>query len=192
MRLRTTGGLAAGRTSDPQSMRVTRAPEAPRPLRRIPKNRTGEGRSLAHANADAGAGATTPSACLQHPQRRRRSATRGAYPNCAQACDAHIKCGGARVLPARRVERASQRRLSDVAAQWQRRSTRALTMFSAGNRRRRARGGEQGPAEVVYLCRLPDLGESFGAAASVPPVGGALNKGSVALGLHSACLSGTD
>ena len=35
---------------------------------------------------DAGAGATNPSACLQHPQRRRRSATRGAYPKCAQAC----------------------------------------------------------------------------------------------------------
>ena len=44
-------------------------------------------------------------------------------------------------------------------AQWQRRSTRALTMFSAGNRRRRARGGEQGPAEVVYLCRLPIWGQ---------------------------------
>ena len=63
------------------------------------------------------------------------------------------------VQAARRVERASQRRLSDVAAQWQRRSTRALTMFSAGNRRRRARGGEQGPAEVVYLCRLPIWGQ---------------------------------
>ena len=47
---------------------------------------------MAHANADAGAGATTPSACLQHPQRRRRSATRGAYPKCAQACGAHVKC----------------------------------------------------------------------------------------------------
>ena len=31
-----------------------------------------------------------------------------------------------------------------------------------------------------------DLGESFGAAASVLPAGGALNKGSVALGLRSA------
>ena len=83
VRLRTTGGLAAARTGDPQSIRGTRAPEAPRPLRRIPKNRTGEGRSLAHANADAGAGATTPSACLQHPQRRRWSATRGlaVHPN---------------------------------------------------------------------------------------------------------------
>ena len=92
VRLRTTGGLAAARTGDPQSIRVTRAPEAPRPPRRIPKNRTGEGRSLAHANADAGAGATTPSACLQHPQRRRRSATRGvaAHPECA--CGAHVAC----------------------------------------------------------------------------------------------------
>ena len=70
-----------------------------------------------------------------------------------------VFCGGARVPAARRVERASQRRLSDVAAQWQRRSTRALTMFSAGNRRRRARGGEQGPAEVVYLCWLPIWGQ---------------------------------
>ena len=63
VRLRTTGGLAAARTGDPQSIRGTRAPEALRPLRRIPKNRTGEGWSLAHANADADAGATTPSAC---------------------------------------------------------------------------------------------------------------------------------
>jgi len=91
VRLRTTGGLAAARTGDPQSIRVTRAPGAPRPLCRIPKNRTGEGRSLAHANADAGAGATTPSACLQHPQRR-RSATRGvaAHPECT--CGAHVVC----------------------------------------------------------------------------------------------------
>ena len=142
VRLRTTGGLAAARSGDPQSIRVTRAPEAPRPLRRIPNNRTGEGRSMAHANADAGAGATTPSACLQHPQRRRWSATRGAYPNCAQACDAHVKCAGARVPAARRVERASQRRLSDVAAQWQRRSTRALTkccVARSGHSRRRSR-----------------------------------------------------
>ena len=159
MRLRTTGGLAAARTGDPQSIRGTRDPEAPRPLRRIPKNRTGEGRSPAHANASADAGATTPRAGLQHPQRRRRSATRGAYPNCAQAYGAHVKCVAVLVPPARRVERASQRRLSDVAAQWQRRSTRALTMFSAGNRRRRARGGEQGPAEVVYLCWLPIWGQ---------------------------------
>ena len=118
MPLRTTGGLAAARTGDPQSMRVTRAPEAPRPLRRIPKNRTGEGRSLAHANADAGAGATTPSACLQHPQRRRWSATRGvaaAHPNCAWG--AHVVCVLWRCSRARprRVERASQRRLSDVS-----------------------------------------------------------------------------
>ena len=42
VRLRTTGGLAAARSGDPQSMRMTRAPEALRPLRRIPK--TGRGR----------------------------------------------------------------------------------------------------------------------------------------------------
>ena len=92
VRLRTTGGLAAARTGDPQSIRGTRAPEAPRPLRRIPKNRTGEGRSLAHANADADAGATTPSGCLEHPQHRRWSATRGlaAHPKCA--CGAHVVC----------------------------------------------------------------------------------------------------
>ena len=144
VRLRTTGGLAAARSGDPQSIRGTRAPEALRPLRRIPKNRTGEGRSLAHANADAGAGATTPSACLQHPQRRRWSATRcvAVHPECAQACDAPVKCGGARVPAARRVERASQRRLSDVAARMQRRSTRALTkccVARSGRSRRRSR-----------------------------------------------------
>ena len=56
VRLRTTGRTRGGKDRRTQSLRVTRAPEAPRPLCRIPKNRTGEGRSLAHANADAGAG----------------------------------------------------------------------------------------------------------------------------------------
>ena len=36
-------------------------------------------------SADA-VGATITPECLQHPQRRRWSATRGAYPKCAQAC----------------------------------------------------------------------------------------------------------
>ena len=35
-----------------------------------------------------------------------------------------------------------------------------------------------------------DLGAAFGAAASVLPVGGALNKGSIALGLRSAGCGG--
>ena len=141
---------------------------------------------MAHANADAGAGATTPSACLQHPQRRRRSATRGAYPKCAQACDAHVKCGGARVPAARRVERASKRRLSDVAAQWQRRSTRALTMFSAGNRRRRARGAVSRACRGGVSLLAADLGAAFGAMASVLPAGGARTRAASALGLHAA------
>ena len=142
VRLRTTGRTRGGKDRRTQSLRVTRAPEAPRPLCRIPKNRTGEGRSLAHANADAGAGATTPSACLQHPQRRRWSATRGAYPKCAQACDAHVKCGGARVPAARRVERASQRRLSDVSVPGAAEYARALTkcgVARSGHSRRRSR-----------------------------------------------------
>ena len=134
LRLRTTGGLAAARTGDPQSIRVTRAPEAPRPLRRIPKNRTGEGRSLAHANADAGAGATTPSACFQHPQRRRWSATRGlAVPsNCA--CGAHVVC----VLwwcsrPGRAPRRTSiaAEAIECFSAQWQPSSMCAFTMYSS-------------------------------------------------------------
>ena len=163
VRLRTTGGLAAARTGDPQSIRGTRAPEALRPLRRIPKNRTGEGWSLAHANADADAGATTPSACNCNTSNAGAVPRHEASPclRTAQAwrC-ARCVCGVVVVVRRRaRVERASQRRLSDVAAQWQRRSTRALTMFSADNRRRRARGGEQGPAEVVYLCRLPIWGQ---------------------------------
>ena len=119
--LRTKGGLAAASSGDPQSMRVTRAPEALRPLRRIPKNRTGEGWSLAHANADADAGATTPSACNCNTSNAGAVPRHEASPclRTAQAwrC-ARCVCGVVVVVRRRaRVERASQRRLSLVAAQ---------------------------------------------------------------------------
>ena len=142
---------------------------------------------MAHANADAGAGATTPSACLQHPQRRRWSATRGAYPKCAQACDAHVKCGGARVPAARRVERASQRRLSDVSAPDAAEYARANEVLCGALWPQPASQQALQRVSVSLLHMLAaDLGAAFGAAASVLPVGGARIAAASALGLRAA------
>ena len=131
------------------------------------------------AGADAGA-TITPRAC-NPPQRRRRSATRGvaaAHPKCA--CGAHVVCSV--VVLASRPRAASngpsQRRLSDVSAPDAAEYARALTkccVARSGHSRRRSR-----PCSVSLSHMLAaDLGESFGAAASVLPAGGALNKGSV-------------
>ena len=137
------------------------------------------------AGADAGA-TITPRAC-NPPQRRRRSATRGAYANCAQACDAHVKCCGARVPPARRVERASQRRLSDVSAPDAAEYARANEVLCGALWPQPA--AQQALQRVsVSLSHMlaADLGAAFGAAASVLPVGGARIAAASALGLRAA------
>ena len=96
-------------------------------------------------------------------------------------CARRVFCGGARVPAARRVERASQRRLSDVAARV------AAEEYARANEVLRGALWPQ-PASQQALQRVSvsllhmlaaDLGAAFGAMVAVLPVGGALNKGSV-------------
>ena len=160
LRLRTTR-RARERRNPPWSLRRTQsAPEAPRLPRHTTSNADGGGKVPGSRGRGRGRGRDDSECLLATPTTPAlvRDTRRVSELRTGVRCARQV-CGGARVPAARRVERASQRRLSDVAAQWQRRSTRALTMFSAGNRRRRARGGEQGPAEVVYLCSLPIWGQ---------------------------------
>ena len=188
-RLRTTGGLAAARSGDPQSIRGTRAPEALRPLRRTPKNRTGEGWSLAHANAAAGAGATTPSACNCNIHNA------GAVPR----REARIRTAHRRTVRTSSVWRCSRPgrapRRTGIAAE-------AIRCCGAVAAEEYARANEvlcgalwPQPAAQQALQRVSvslshmlaaDLGAAFGAAASVLPVGGARIAAASALGLRAA------
>ena len=127
-------------------------------------------------SADADAGATITPECLQYPQRRRRSATRGvaaAHPKFAQACARQV-CGGARVPAARRVERASQRRLSDVSAPRAAEYARANEVLCGALWPQPAAQQALQRVSVSLLHMLAaDLGAAFCEAASVLPVGGA-------------------
>ena len=81
---------ALARSWPPWSPRWRRAPDASRPPRHTTPNADERDGPCYSAGADAGA--TTECLQLQHPQRRRRSATRSvaAHPNCA--CGAHVVC----------------------------------------------------------------------------------------------------
>ena len=142
LRLRTTR-RARERRNPPWSLRRTQsAPEAPRLPRHTTSNADGGGKVPGSRGRGRGRGRddsecllatpTTP-ALVRDARRRRASKMR---MRCARRV-----CGGACVPAARRVERASQRRLSDVAAQWQRRTT-CVTMYAlarSGRSRRRSR-----------------------------------------------------
>ena len=109
------------------------------------------------------------------------------HPNCAQACDAHVKCGGARVPAARRVERASQRRLSDVSAPDAAEYARANEVLCGALWPQPAAQQALQRVSVSLLHMLAaDLGAAFGAMAAVPPVGGARITAASALGLRAA------
>ena len=145
-------------------------------------------------SADADADATTECLQLHHPQRRRRSATRdvAVHPNCAcgapgvcvvwwwwcvdeRASNGH-RSGGYLDLSA--ADAAEYARANEVlcGALWPQAAQQALQRVSVSSSHMLA----------------ADLGAAFGAAASVLPVGDALNKGSVALGLREGGFDYTD
>ena len=102
-------------------------------------------------------------------------------------CARRVFCGGARVPAARRVERASQRRLSDVSAPDAAEYARANEVLCGALWPQPA--AQQALQRVsVSLSHMlaADLGAAFGAMAAVPPVGGAWITAASALGLRAA------
>ena len=140
-------------------------------------------------SAGAEAGATTPSACNTHNAGAvpRHEASPPRIRTAHAVRTSCVFCGGARVPAARRVERASQRRLSDVSAPDAAEYARANEVLCGALWPQPAAQQALQRVSVSLLHMLAaDLGAAFGAAASVLPVGGALNKGSIALGLRAA------
>ena len=105
----------------------------------------------------------------------------------AHAVRMFVFCGGARVPAARRVERASQRRLSDVSAPDAAEYARANEVLCGALWPQPAAQQALQRVSVSLLHMLAaDLGAAFGAAASVLPVGGAWTIAASALGFRDA------